>query len=286
MSASPRNAYRVVGEQEGRDSIEINEPFRDRQRLAVRAFCLGQRIDWRALEGVPRLGVSPLLVAAGTRGAAAVFRYGVLVLFDVAPVEEVAFLQNLRSLVHEPFDKPELDQVELQIADGGRERTDNGVIRLREFSNERLQVVADILAKSVILSHYEEAIGRVFDRVEPLAAALEREGQAGQSTVELVRHIGRSLRVQTTMVARVEVTEKPELLWERPELERLYLRLEDEYELSERHVALERKLALVSRTAETLLDLLHHNRSLRVEWYIVGLILVEIFLTIGAMWMP
>lgn len=79
------------------------------------------------------------------------------------------------------------------------------------------------------------------------------------------------------MVGRVEVTEKPELLWEHSELERVYLRLEDEFELHERHVALEHKLELISRTAATLLQT---NRSLRVEWYIVILIVVEIVLTL------
>ena len=97
---------------------------------------------------------------------------------------------------------------------------------------------------------------------------------------ELLRHIGDTLSIQGKMVGRVEVQEKPELLWESPELEQLYLRLEDEYELQERHLALERKLELIARTAETLLELLQHKRSLRVEWYIVILILVEIMITL------
>jgi uncharacterized Rmd1/YagE family protein len=45
-------------------------------------------------------------------------------------------------------------------------------------------------------------------------------------------------------------------------------------------VALERKLDLISRTAETLLELMQHKRSLRVEWYIVILIVIEILLTL------
>ena len=62
------------------------------------------------------------------------------------------------------------------------------------------------------------------------------------------------------------------------------MRLEDEFELGERHKALERKLELVSRTAETLLDLLQNKRTLRVEWYIVILIVVEILLTFYELW--
>jgi uncharacterized Rmd1/YagE family protein len=80
------------------------------------------------------------------------------------------------------------------------------------------------------------------------------------------------------MVGRVEVTEKPEITWDRPVLDRLYDRLVTEYELRERDVTLTRKLEIVSRIAETYLELLQNRRSLRVEWYIVLLILVEILI--------
>jgi len=59
-------------------------------------------------------------------------------------------------------------------------------------------------------------------------------------------------------------------------------RLEDEFELRERHTAIERKLGLISRTSHTLLELLS-NRHMRVEWYIVVLIVLEILLSLYAL---
>lgn len=44
--------------------------------------------------------------------------------------------------------------------------------------------------------------------------------------------------------------------------------------------ALNRKLELISRTVATLLEVVQNKRSLRVEWYIVLLILFEIVLTL------
>jgi len=84
--------------------------------------------------------------------------------------------------------------------------------------------------------------------------------------------------MQHKMVGRVETGEKPELLWEHPELERLYMRLADEYELRERDRALDRKLDVVSRTVETVLGLVQTRSSTRVEWYIVLLIVAELVL--------
>jgi len=88
------------------------------------------------------------------------------------------------------------------------------------------------------------------------------------------------LLMQQKMVGRVETGEKPELLWDHPELERLYVRLAEEYELRDRDRALDRKLDVISRTVETLLGLVQARSSLRVEWYIVLLIVAELALSI------
>ena len=48
-------------------------------------------------------------------------------------------------------------------------------------------------------------------------------------------------------------------------------------------MALHRKLEVIGQTVETVLDLLQSRRSLRVEWYIVILIVAEIVLSLYAL---
>lgn len=254
--------------------------FANRANVRAQAFFVGERIDLRAFDPSDRLGVLPLMVRAGEEGCAVVFRYGAVVLFNLNPEQTKSFLADLQTSVHEPFDQPETEEVEIRIDPENVAQVKNGVILLAKFTVERLQIVADVLAKSVVLAYYEATIANFFDRIEPLAAGLEYQGQSRPQDKELLRHIGGTLLIQHKMVGLVAIGEKPETLWERPELERLYLRMEDEYELSERNLALERKLELISRTAETILDLLQRNSSQRVEWYIVILIVVEILLTL------
>jgi len=76
------------------------------------------------------------------------------------------------------------------------------------------------------------------------------------------------------------VEEKPDILWERPTLERFYARLEDEYELKERADILTRKLAVVSDSAKVLSDLIDTQRSLRLEMIIVALIELDIVIAV------
>lgn len=247
--------------------------------IGVRALLLGERLDTRGLEGTAPLATAPLAVAVPGGGTAVLFRYGAVVLFGAAPAAIDPFLASLDRFVTEPFPVPEQEAAQLVISTEGDQHVDAaGNIVLRECTIERLQLVADILAKSLVLARYETGIAGVFDRIEPLAETLRQKGRAGASSRELLHHIGNVLGMQHKMVGRVETSEKPELLWEHPELERLYMRLADEYELRERDRALDRKLELISRTVETLLGLVQARSSIRVEWYIVLLIVAELIL--------
>ena len=260
-------------------------PLEGRTNITVRAVGVGERIDLNALERTDALATTPLMIKAGDRGVAVVFRYGVAVLFDLTPVEEVSFLGHLASFVAQPHDDPETEEAELEVDPNARQTAEHGVIRIQKLDVERLQLIADIMARSVTLAESESSVADVFDAIEPLAVSLQKGHAKERQAKELLRHIGGTLIIQHKMVGRVEVEEKPELLWETPQLERFYYRLFEEYELRERHRALGHKLSLISRTAETLLGLLQHRSSMRVEWYIVLLIVAEIIIMVAEMFL-
>jgi len=182
--------------------------------------------------------------------------------------------------VAEPLAQPETEALDIVVDPTRPEGLDQTGLAVPEADLARLQVVADILAKSVLLAGQEARVASAFDRIEPLAEQLQRQGRGTRSNQELTRYIGEMLLIQHRTVGRAEVGDKPDILWERTDLERLFQRLDAEYELGERRQALQLKLELIGDTAQTLLDLLQNRRSLRVEWYIVILIVVEIALTL------
>lgn len=257
------------------------------KELHIQAWFLGTRIDLRAIARGKPLGEAPLTVRAGERGYAVLFRYGVVVLVALSPIEEAAFLKTLRPFVQGHFEDPENEGSQIVIDPKQEKRIDtDGRLVLPEANLERLQIVAHVLAKSTVLAHYEERVATIFDRIEKLAEALHSGVRYRTSGRELLHDIGDVLLIQTRTVGRVEVTEKPELTWESPELDRLYERLSIEYELHDRDLALGRKLDLISHTAQTYLSLLQNRQGLRVEWYIVILIVVEIVLIVYDIFFP
>lgn len=255
-----------------------------RRPLTVRALLLGERIATNRFDSSEPLARVPLTVAIESGGLAVLFRYGVVVLVNVAREAEIALLERLAPIVAEPFEPRESDELRVDVKPDLDEQIDlTGTLQVREITLERLHLVADALAKSVVLAHYETRIAIGFDRAEPMAEALRRDGRIAIADRPLLRQIGSALLVQYKMVGRVETGEKPELLWDHPELERFYGRLAEEYELRERSRALDHKQDVILRTSETLLGLAQERSNRRLEWYVLLLIFAELAVALYAL---
>ncbi len=158
--------------------------------------------------------------------------------------------------------------------------TPSGALATKDLSAARLLVVADALAKSVALVRDERRVNAVFDTVEPFAAELASKGRPPWRRRAMLELIGQTLLVQHRVSGRVAVEDKPDVLWDRPELERLYARLEDEYELETRGRTLKAKLDVIAETARALTELIDAERAVRLEWTVVILILAEVGLSV------
>lgn len=249
----------------------------------VRALLLAARLDLRNWPESETLARAPLAVQVAGGGVAVLFRYGVAVLFGVASQAEHALRERLAPLMEHRYRSAEVEELEVRVDQGRAEGLQEGTLLVQSGNLERLQLIADVLSKSAVLGHYETRLAGDFDRIEPLALQLERQGRIRGGTREHLKRIGALLLIEHRMVGRAEIGDKPELLWEHPELERLYGLLEAEFEVRERLAALERKLDLAARTVRTLVDLIGAKHALRVEWYILALIALEIVLTLYGM---
>lgn len=252
------------------------------KRADVRAILVGERIDTRNLAGF----VEPESLETRGLGAVFVFRYGVLVLFGASEEAERMLLERLDGNIIDPLDTAEIETASVEIRPGADEQVDSsGHIILRESGMERLLLVATVLARSVVLARDESRIAQTFDRVEPLVTALRSRGRAGLPIRRVMQDIGEVLDARHRVVGRAQVGEKPDLLWDHPELDRLYARLDTEYELDERAKAIGEKLEVIGDTADALLNLVQDKRAFRVELAIIALIAFEVALTLYDRWL-
>jgi required for meiotic nuclear division protein 1 len=246
------------------------------KRVTAHALQVGDRINTMGFEG-EALSAVPLAIKVGKAGIAVLFRYGVAVLIGLSLEDETGFLAKLTPRIGGKLARFEEETAIIERSNEAEEQVQaGGPIQLREMLPERLLVIADVLAKSVVLANDEREVAKVFEVIEPFAKELADRGQTRRDRKAVLRLIGNALLVQHRVSGRVAIGEKPDALWERPDLERLYARLEDEYELKERVDTLNRKLAVVAETANTLADIIDTRRSLRLELIVIVLIALEI----------
>ncbi len=250
------------------------------QTMTARALMLGERIDTAGLERADLVSTAPLAFHAGQAGFAVLYRFGVAVLFGLSPLEEDEIVTKIGARVAGASRGDDETLVIETTQDGEDKALPNGRLAVKDLSEERLLVIADALAKSVALGRDERRVNAVFDTIEPFAAELASKGRPPWRRKSMLELIGQTLLVRHRVSGRVAVEDKPDVLWDRPDLERLYARLEDEYELEARGRTLNAKIDVIGETARALTDLIDADRSVRLEWIIIVLIAMEIGLSL------
>ncbi len=255
-------------------------------KLTARALLLGERIDTSGLERADLVSTAPLAFHTGQAGFVVLYKFGVAVLFGLSPLEEEEVLEKVGARLAGAVSRRDDETLILEVAGEGEEKPlANGHLSIKDGTGPRLLVIADALAKSVALARDERRVNAVFDTIEPFAATLANTGRPPWKRRSMLELIGQTLLVQHRVSGRVAVEDKPDVLWDRPDLERLYARLEDEYELAERGRTLKAKLDVIGETARAFTEIIDADRSVRLEWTVVVLILAEIIVSLTQMFL-
>ena len=244
----------------------------------VNAVLIGVDINLKALTNRSAQRKESILVRLSDKSVAIIYPYGAIVFFNTSTVSTVELITRCHQYCSQLFSVPETEKFTVLIQPDQPEGIIQNKVSIRHVTKEHLEIIGDALAKSVILEYHENRIGNLFDSIEPIAKSLKARGKLGYRTNDLLKHIGASLVMAQEMVGKIEVTEKPVVLWEHFELEPLHAQLVEDLELIERQSALERKIELISRTAQISLEVLQQHHSHRLEWYIIILIGIEIIL--------
>ena len=249
--------------------------------ISVRALQLGERLDIKGLEREDAFSSDPLAFRTSTGGSVMLFKSGAAVFVGLTPIEEDDLIRGLGERIIAPLDEREIETAQLVIKPGDDELlSSSGALQLKTADPDRLLLVAEVLAVAVALSHDERRIAKAFEKIEPVAATLIQRKLPHGPQSALLEQIGEALLIQQRMATRVDLDEKPDVLWDHPELERFWAKLVDEYDLPQRARAIDRKLVVIRETADTIVDLISTRTSHKLEWYVIALISLEIALSL------
>ena len=182
-----------------------NAPFMDQPsksplaatRTTARAFFIGDRLNTSGLERGDVLATMPLAFRVNENGVAVLFRYGVVVLIGLNALEEDEFLRGLDHRIPGKFARRDEEIAIIELAPEKEDQVPpGGPICLQSLSPERLVLISEALAKSVVLARHEREVASVFDATEPVARELARSGRMHGSRRSILKNIGNALVVR------------------------------------------------------------------------------------------
>lgn len=258
------------------------QEIQTQREIPVRALQLGERIDLKGLEREDAFSSTPLAFRTSGGGVVVLFKSGAAVFINMTPIEEEELVRGLAARIIAPLDERETETARLIVKPSEDELLSSsaGALQIKSADPDRLLLVAEALAMSVTLAFDERRIALAFDGVASVAQTLQQGRLPASPLATLLTQIGQALTLQQRLAGRVDLDEKPDVLWDHPELERFWARLVDEYDLPQRGRAIARKLEVIREAADTITDLMATRTSHRLEWYIIALIGLEIVLSL------
>ncbi len=207
------------------------------------------------------------------------FSFGAIVCWGFSEEEEREFLFILQEFEKEPLPKPERDDFTFSYGDSMKIEEDE--IQLQNKSNLTKLAISHGLAQSVKLVIFEETIQKTVAHSQLISTQLIKRGKIPLSRKEISRKMGEMFLERSSINLHTEVLDTPEFFWEHPELEPFYKRTTHYLDVSKRVELLNRRLSVVHELFEILSSELNHQRSSRLEWTIIILIIMEVVLTIS-----
>ncbi len=206
------------------------------------------------------------------------FSYGCIVLWGFTEEEERAILESLKEFEKNSISKPEMD--EFTYIYGENMRIEEDEISLPTKNTLTKLSISYGLAQSVKLTTFEEMIQKTIDNTKYLPEDLATKGKISMSRKEISCKMGELFIERNFINLHSEVLDTPEFFWNYPELEPFYRRTTHYLDTNKRVEILNKRLGVVHELFEILSNELNHQHSSRLEWTIIILICIEIFIVI------
>lgn len=259
------------------------------------AFAFGGELDLNRLAlvlGIPRkyrweepLKLNPVTFAPALDGDAAgvyLFYFGCVVFTNSSGEIIARFLDGLKQhvdIVKIPTQLAFREDYQLEIDAAREPAITNDYAVMQKYNQAFTDIICFVIAKSVALERIEARVDAVFDEVEVLIANLAK-GTMELPDRMMAKLASSILSFKFTSIAHIMVLDKPDITWDDPEADRLYLTMASLFELDQRYQEIKHKSEMLLDMTDVFSNISHARRSARLEWIIIILIVIEIVLFI------
>jgi uncharacterized Rmd1/YagE family protein len=114
-----------------------------------------------------------------------------------------------------------------------------------------------------------------------ISKSYENSGRSKMNTKTLMKKLWFANNVKQSTIGQITFLDKPDLTWDNDELDELFNKASEYYELDDRYEVLKEKLGVIFDNAQFILDMINVQKSHFLEIIIILLILIEVVFYLG-----
>jgi uncharacterized Rmd1/YagE family protein len=247
--------------------------------MEVVAVHLGKKIQLKELQlslGLKPSLKDPLTFEYSSDKFVVILKYGVCVFWGFNQGEINEFKTKVSPYITDKFvDSPE-EHTEINIS--GKDEIKLDDINIKELNVERIGIISLVLSRSIALDYYDLEVEKALTENEEIMRSFMEKGRTNMSSKNLIKKIGFAMSIRHQTVTQMAFLDKPDLTWEDESLDRLYNKLAEYYELTDRYEVLDDKLETIFRNVEFISDYITARRPLAAEIIIILLIAFDLMI--------
>lgn len=256
-------------------------PTRKYLKYQAETIYIGESIDLkRVQEAIKQYSYlnrdDPLVVRLLKDQYAVLTKFGTVTFWNIPVRLRQQFLGEIQPYVKNKKEHYPYDEDTKVLIGGGVEKVTFEKVYSESLGVEKIKIISYVLSQSVALERYEDDIETSLGELETIVENLKLKGKALLSEKSLLQQIGKVLSVKQTAVSHLALFDKPDEIWESPELEKLYNRMDAEYDLRVRFEVLDKKIEYLSDISKMMMEFLAEKRNAFLEIIIIVLIVIEI----------
>ncbi len=250
-------------------------------KYQVETVYIGESIDLKKVqENIKQYSFlnreDPLVVKLLKEQYAVLTKFGTITFWNVPVRLRQQFLSEIKSYAKNKKEHYPYDEDTKVLIGGNIEKVTFEKVYSADLNVEKIKIISYVLSQSVALERYEDDIERNLSEFELVVDNLKTKGKALFSEKKLLKQIGKVFSVKQTTVVHLALFDKPESIWESPDLETLYNRMSSEYDLKVRFDVLDKKIDYLSDISKMMIGFLAEKRNAYLEIIIIILIVFEI----------
>lgn len=208
------------------------------------------------------------------------YSFGVCVYVNLTPKIANRVSQKLTRLIP-GFNIEALDETyRMKVSSDSEIKINHNYILVPEAKLEYLRLVALVLAESVAIESFEKATEPVLTKAFEYSRALKNLGVYPKNQKQLLKFIGFAVATRQEILNNLYIVDTPDETWNSPILEKMYLKLKDQFDIESRYKSLNMSLTSIQESTEIMVDLLQNKKAHTLEIWIIIIILGELLLSL------